>query len=157
MSVQSDQRGVTLIELSLALVVGLLVVLALGRIVLANQRSWEQGRDKTELQQNTTEALEWMARSVRSARTVAVIDTTEFRTYDAAGSLVHTYELVAGVGQPRLHEDGSELTDRPCTLFYVLPDADTTGVTLTIELEDRAGNRVAAQTRATLRNQSFQF
>ena len=66
----SDRRGYTLIELMIAVVLGLVVVLALGRLILTNQRSWEQGRDKTVLQQNVTESLEWMARSIRAAHTL---------------------------------------------------------------------------------------
>jgi type II secretory pathway component PulJ len=149
--------GYTLIELFIALVLGLVVVLAIGKLLIANQRSWEWGRDKVVLQQNTTEVLEWMSRSIRSARTLAVVDSTELRTFDEGGALVKTYDTAATGGQIRLRENGVPLIDRQCTRFVVVPDADTTSVTVIVELEDRAGSRVEAMTRVAIRNDSFEF
>jgi prepilin-type N-terminal cleavage/methylation domain-containing protein len=153
----SDRRGYTLIELMIAVVLGLVVVLALGRLILTNQRSWEQGRDKTVLQQNVTESLEWMARSIRAAHTLTVVGTNEFRTYNEADSLVHTYQLGSVSGEPRLLQDGVPLTDRPCTRFSCEANPDTTSLTITLELEDHGGNLVAAMTRSTIRNRTFEF
>jgi hypothetical protein len=144
-------------EMVIAVFVALIVVLALGRLILANQRAWEWGRDKAELQQNVTEGLEWMARSVRAARTVEITGTDEFRTYDENGSLVHTFQLANVGSQTRLLQDGSDLVDRRCTLFQITANSDTTSLTLEVELEDNAGNRVAGQTRVTIRNRTFTF
>jgi Tfp pilus assembly protein PilV len=152
MSLRSN-KGVTMVELLIAAFVALIVVLAMGRIITTNIRSWNQGRDKAVLQQNVTEALEWMARSIRGARTIEVISSTQFSTYDETGSLVHTYALSGD----RLHEDGSDLVDRKCTSFSVTPDADTTSLVLELELEDDAGMLVAARTRAAARNRTFEF
>lgn len=152
MSLRSS-KGVTIVEFLIAIFVALIVVLAMGRIITTNIRSWNQGRDKAVLQQNVTEALEWMARSIRGARTVEVASSTEFSTYDENGTLVHTYMLSGD----RLHEDGSDLVDRKCTRFNVIPDADTTSLVLEMELEDEAGMLVAARTRAAVRNRTFEF
>jgi hypothetical protein len=146
-----------MIELLVAVFLALTVVLALGRIILANQRSWEWGRDKTVLQQNVTESLEWMARSVRSARSLEIVSDSELRTYDAGGGLTHTFRRAIASGAYRLQQDGSDLVDRVCTDFVVTPDEDSTSVTLVVELQDKAGNKVRAMTRATLRNTSYEF
>ena len=129
----------------------------MGSLILQNQRSWQWGRDKTVLQQNTTEALEWMARSVRASRRLAVVSDTKFRTYNENGVLVHSYERTLVAGEGRLQEDAMDLVDRRCTQFQVTTDEDTTSVTLVLELEDDAGNRVAVMTRATVRNLDYQF
>jgi type II secretory pathway pseudopilin PulG len=152
-----DRGGYTIIELIIATAVAFIVVLALGRIIVANQRSWEWGRDKIVLQQNATEALEWMARSIRAARTIALIDSTGFRTYDEGNGLVHTYRTVGSAGRLRLQEDGRDLVDRRCTAFSVRANHDTTTLSLWLELEDVAGNRVAGMTRTALRNRTFEF
>jgi len=99
-------RGVALVEFVIAGFIGLVVVLALGRIVLMNGRAWSWGRDKAELQANATEALEGMARSVREARRVVVDSPTQFRTYDSQGNLVHTYSRQTSNGELRLREGG---------------------------------------------------
>ena len=151
------ERGVALVEFVIAGFIGLLVLLALGRIVLMNTRAWGWGRDKAELQANATEALEWMARSVREARRVVVVSATQFRTYDSQGSLVHTYARETSGGEPRLREDNRDLCTRKCTQFTVTPDNDTTSVTLQFELEDHSGDRVAVLTRAARRNIVYEF
>jgi hypothetical protein len=46
---------------------------------------------------------------------------------------------------------------RPCVAFVVSPDRDSTSVTLEVELEDGAGNRVRAMTRAAARNRIYEF
>ncbi len=152
-----DARGGTLMEMCVGMFLALLVVLAAGNIILTNARAWEWGRDKMVLQQNATEALEWMARAVRAADSLAVISASEVRTYDAGGALLHTYAQVIEGSEGRLHQDGSDLVDRVCSQFVVTPGADTTSVTLLVELADNAGDHVAAQTRAALRGRSFVF
>jgi hypothetical protein len=150
-------RGVALIEFVVAGFIGLLVVLALGRIVLMNGRAWGWGRDKAELQANATEALEWMARSVREARRVIVDSPTQFRTYDSQGNLVHTFSRQTSNGEMRLREDDHDLSARTCTQLAVTPDNDTTSVTLRFELQDHSGNRVSVLTRAARRNIVYEF
>ena len=150
-------RGFTLIELVIASFIAFVVVLAMGRIIQMNLRAWEWGRDKSVLQANATEALEWMSRQVRSAHHVTVVSASEFRTYDNGGTLLHTYrrQVVSGVG--RLQQDGVNLVDRKCVVFVASPDTATVSVALRLELEDQANNRVEAMTRATVRNRSFTF
>ncbi len=105
---------------------------------------------------------EWMARWIRSSRTVDVISPTEFRTYNEDSTIVHAFRRSGG-DDPRLQEDRgdgsgwSDLVARKCTSFAVAPNVDSTSLTLTLELEDKAENRVAASTRAALRNRRYKF
>lgn len=151
------RAGFTLVEAVIASSLGLIVVLAMGLIMLAGQRSWDWGRDRAVLQQNAADGLDWMARSVRRARSVRVISPAEFRTFDEAGLLVHTYRRVVGTGPPRLQQDGADLIPRRCNRFVVTPDGDTTSLTLEIEIEDELGNTVAATTRSAVRNRDLTF
>jgi type II secretory pathway pseudopilin PulG len=155
MSDRRTGRGFTLVELTIGLFLGLLIIIMLGRIILTSQRTWGWGRDKVTLQQNVTEAVEGMARSVRAARTLVVVGDDEFQTYDEDSVLVHTY-LLDGASE-RLLQDGVPLVDRKCTVFRCTPDDDTTSIGLEVELEDDSSNRVAAQTRAAIRNRSLQY
>ena len=160
MMIPSRRRGFTMIEMMIALLLSFIVVLAMGRIIQQNVRSWRQGQDKAILQQNVTETLEWMSRSVRASRRVevaaAAMPTAEFRCYDESGTLTHTFRRVTTNGG-RLQQDGVEFVARKCTGFTVTPDADTTRLTIALELEDGAFNRVAATTRATIRNRFFEY
>lgn len=152
-----SQNGFTMMELVIALVIGLVVVLAIGSLVLQNQRSWAWNKDKTVLQQNVTECLEWMARSTRAARSLEVVSDQKFKTYDENGTLVHTYQRANVAAKYKIREDDHDLVDRVCTRFQVSPDNDTTSITIEIELRDEAGNLVAGSTRAAARNRSYEF
>jgi prepilin-type N-terminal cleavage/methylation domain-containing protein len=154
---QGNRHGYSLIEMMIALFLALIVVLALGKLITANQRSWAWGRDKAELQANTTEALEWMARSIRSANTLTLTGADEFNTFDQDGTLLHTYRLGSDAGETRVLEDDRSLVARRCTHFVVDANEDTTSLTLSLELVDRAGNHVAGFSRATVRNQTLEF
>ncbi|MBI5836770.1 MAG: hypothetical protein HZB25_05975 [Candidatus Eisenbacteria bacterium] len=149
--------GYTMVELAVALLISFVVVMALGRIVITSQKSWEWGRDKVVLQQNTAEALAWMTRSIRTARSVAVVDTSQFRTYDADGALAHTFRRVSSGGQWRLQQDGADMVARACSRFRVTPNGDTTSLTLTLALQDSARDVVTDMTRVTLRGRTFEF
>jgi hypothetical protein len=149
--------GYTMIEMTVGVFLSLIVVLALGKIIQASSRTFGWGQDKTVLQQNTTEALKWMARSVRSARSLSVASLSEFSTKDTTGAVVHNYKLQTVSGVPRLRQDGANLVDRRCTQFRVRPNADTTSLTIKLELQDNSGNLVGDSTRVTIRNRTFEF
>jgi len=149
--------GFTIVELVIASFLALVVVLALGTVAVTSNRSWDRHLKKATLQANTTEALEWMARAVRGARTIAVVDTSQVRTYDASGTLTHTYQRVVLGDGGHLRQDGTDLVEQKCTRFRVTPDDDTTSVTLLLELEDRSESRMKAETRVAVRNRTFTF
>ncbi|HPF71537.1 MAG TPA: prepilin-type N-terminal cleavage/methylation domain-containing protein [Candidatus Krumholzibacteria bacterium] len=150
--------GFTIVEMVIALMIALIVVLAMGRLLVVNQNAWNDGRDKAQLQQNLSEVLDRMVRSVRGARTVAVVDAGEFRTYDAAGGLVHTYALVRVGDLPGvLQEDGVALTTRRCAAFTCAANGDNTSLTLAVTLLDDADNEVSRTTRVTIRNRTIEF
>ncbi|WP_242603149.1 PilW family protein [Xanthomonas vasicola] len=64
---RSRMRGVTLIELMIALVLGLLVVGAAIGIFLANRRTYSATEGLGRVQENVRTAFELMARDVREA------------------------------------------------------------------------------------------
>ncbi len=150
------QAGYTMIELMIALVIGLVVLYALGRIILTNQKSWEYGRDKVVLQQNVTEALFTMTGAIRGADSVVVVDSSQFKTFDAH-ALVHTYRRVVSGGTGRLQQDGTDLVARACSRFNVTPNADTTCMVLTVALQDNQGEQVVYSNRVTLRGRTFAY
>jgi prepilin-type N-terminal cleavage/methylation domain-containing protein len=155
--VSSGRGGFTLIETVIALSLALVVLLALGTVMLLNQRAYGWGRDKIVLQQNVSDSLERMSRLVRASHRLSVASTTEFSTYDEDEVLTHTVRRVTPTTTGRLQQDGSDLVDRACTLFDVRPNADTTALRIQVELQDGSGNRVLYQTRAALRSRDYRF
>jgi type II secretory pathway component PulJ len=152
------REGFTMMELMIALLIAFIVVLAIGKLMVVNQTSFGQGREKAQLQQNATEVLDRIARSVRGARTLDLVGPDEFRTYDAAGSLAHTYRRIQEGGLPGiLQQDGRPLTSQECTIFACSMNDDETMLTLDLELRDAVGNIVNRTTRITVRNRTLEF
>ena len=147
-----SQAGFTPLETVIALSLSVAVLLALGGVMLLNQRAYGWGRDKIILQQNVTECLDRITRRVRMARRLEVVSASEFSTYDESGALAHTVRRALVGGQGRLQEDGADLVDRTCVSFTAQPNADTTALTVAVELEDRAQNRVKFITTAVARS-----
>lgn len=152
-----DRSGFTLIETVIALFLSVMVLLALGGVLLLNQKAYGWGRDKISLQQNVTESLDRIGRVVRMSRRVVVTSATQFSTYDESGVLTHTIRRVVAGGVARLQQDGVNLIDRTCVSFDVQPNADTTALSVAVELQDNSGNRVRYQTTAALRSRHLEF
>lgn len=158
LTVRRRPAGFTMIELMIALAIAFIVVLAIGKLMVVNQTSFGQGRDKAVLQQNATEVLDRIARSVRGARTLDLVGPDEFRTYDAAGSLAHTYRRIQEGDLPGiLQQDGQPLTSQECAVFACSMNNDETTLTVDLELRDAVGNSVARTTRITVRNRTLEF
>ena len=151
------RTGFTMIEMVVALFISLIVVAALGKVMLVNSRSWKLGNEKVLLQTNVSDAVDRMSRSIRSARRLQVISATEFRTYDTAGALKHTYRRYQTAGGLRLQEDGLDLTPQACNSFACTANADTTSLTISLQLQNADGELVARQTRITVRNRTMSF
>ena len=144
--------GFTAMEFVVATFLGLLVVLALGRIILASQRSWRWGRDKAELQANVTETTEAIARQVRAANHLAITsgDPGVIETYDRAGVRLHRYAVHGSGTAARLQQDGTDMSPRPCLHFSVA--GDSIGARFVLDMQDNAGFEVSTETHATVRN-----
>jgi prepilin-type N-terminal cleavage/methylation domain-containing protein len=146
--------GFTLVELMVGILISFIVVLGFGNLILANQKAMAWSTSKATLQQDFTQTMEWMSRSLRQAFSVKVINAEEFQTYDGTGSLTHTYWRSSSGDLSYLMKDDSRLSQWNCSQFGIICNADTTSLTLNLELTDNAGNSVTAMTRTTLRNQA---
>ena len=149
--------GYSMIELLVALGIGLIVVLALGHIVLASQRSWTWGREKVTLQANMAQALEQMERAAHKARWITVPDSNQFRVFDENGVRRTAYRRVNVGGRWYLQEGGHVLVPPVCTRFRVQPNNDTTCVVITLRLVDAYGNVMVGRTTATVRNRTLAY
>lgn len=151
------QRGITLIELMVALTASAIVLLALGNVVLVNQKAVGWSQDRAELQGHTTVVMSRIARSVRGANQVVVSNANTFRLYDLNGTLTHTYALVSAADGPRLQLNGADMADQNCTRFTVTPNADTTSVTLDLELTSTDGVTLGELSTVSIRNRTLEF
>lgn len=145
-------RGMTLVELLIAVFLAGVVAAAGAVVYLVNQRSLGQGRDKVLAQQNATWCLESMARDTRRARRVELPAPGRMVLYDTGGAVISTWDLGAVNGKNRLERNGVAMAPETCTSLAFSLNPDSSAVGMSLELEDAAQNRVRVESEAALRN-----
>ena len=151
------QRGVTLIELMVAIVASSIVLFALGNIVLANQKAMKRSENRASMQGHTTVIMAQMARAIRGANSIEIIGANAFRLRDLSGSVTHTYQLVTNNDGPRLQQDGVAMAEMNCTRFTVTTNTDTTNVTLDLELTSPEGVVLNELNTVAIRNRTLKY
>ena len=74
--IKKDNRGLTLIELLVALVITLIAIPLIYNIFISSAKSYSIQEDVTDMQQNARASLEFMAREMRNLDTINTIDCT---------------------------------------------------------------------------------
>ena len=82
-------EGFVLIELILAMGLSLIVALALGAVMAANQTRWDNAWDKVNLQQDASSVMLTLSHSIKEATSATVEnDGQAICTYDTGGTWV---------------------------------------------------------------------
>jgi Tfp pilus assembly protein PilW len=145
--------GFTTIELLIAGMISLIVVLAAGVIVLQSNESFRLGNDKVIMQGEATRAVEQIARDVRRSRMLGYNAGMPSRLvcYDTFGNQFAVYDKSGN----QVTQNGSPLTDYPCTDLAFGINADTTTVDIVLELESKGFDKVKVESKASIRNRDF--
>lgn len=156
-----DARGATLMELMVAGVLILTVSYAASNVYVDWTKSRRKADAKVRLQEDATQAVQYLVRSIRNADSVAVsgsaINNVKARTFDA-GSTVTTdsiFTVLTG-GRYYLAHNGAGSAG---TELVVPSPIDSLGmsvltgvVRVTVRLADTTGNKVSTVSAAAYRN-----
>lgn len=149
---RSGQRGNTLVEMLMALVLVAFVALTAMFVYLVNQRAFQTGKEKLVLQQNASWCLESLNRDIREAWRVDVVGSDRLVLYDVSGSITNTWEAGEVDGVVRLKRNSLAMAPEECTVLLFDANADTSAVGVEMEFMDAAENRVRLAGRTALRN-----
>ena len=149
---RSGQRGNTLVEMLMALVLVAFVALTAMFVYLVNQRAFQTGKEKLVLQQNASWCLENLNRDIREAWRVDLVGSDRLVLYDVSGSITNTWEAGTVDGVVRLKRNSLAMAPEECTLLLFDANADTSAVGVEMEFMDAAENRVRLAGRTALRN-----
>ena len=128
-------------------------MMAAGVLYLVNSRSFREGREKAILQQNVAWCMEAISRDVRQAARAGIPSGSRLVLKDADGSTLAEWKLETLNGEPRIKRGNQVMAPEDCSLLgFSAANADTSTVSVTLELEDGAQNKVRLQSRITLRN-----
>jgi len=150
-----NQRGLTLIELMLAIFITAFLLVAMGVIYTQTAEAWREGKEKLDIQQEATFALEQIARDVRASRSVVVASPDDIRCYDSAGTETARYTLDTSGAVNYIHRDSNPLVSVQCTLLGFALSADEGTVDISLELQDAQGNKTLVSSKTTLRNRNL--
>jgi len=137
------QKGFTLIELTIAMLTGAIVILAAGMILFYGQKSWNSTWKRVNLQRDTSYAMQRMSRPIKAGTSAQVEGSGEgLRIYNdkegswrrffvqpASNNLMLKSEIVGGNTTETILDDTVEALQ-----FNV------TGTTVSIELKLREDN-----------------
>ncbi len=151
------ERGVTLIELMVAIMASGIVLFALGNIVIVNQKAMARSQTRASLQQHTTVVTATMARAIRGANRIEITGANGFRLRDLSGSVTYTYQLQSGNDGPRLQQNGVDMAELDCTRFGITANEDTTSVTVDLELTSSEGVKLSELNTVSIRNRTLEF
>ncbi|MGH8751673.1 MAG: PilW family protein, partial [Burkholderiales bacterium] len=105
-----NQRGFSLIEIMIALVIGLIIIVALGQVFLGNKQTYKTQEDLARMQEDARFALETMSRAMRIAGYKGngsaavfpnpVLDGTDSGSATGSDSLIVRYAGSDSLGAP---------------------------------------------------------
>ncbi|WP_160797550.1 PilW family protein [Craterilacuibacter sinensis] len=98
----SRQQGLTLIELMIALTLGLFVVLVVGQVFLSSKTAWRNQLAQADLQEKGRFATRWINQQLAQAGYVDISRIAAAGNFPASGSYVNTAVISAASGTSTL-------------------------------------------------------
>ena len=157
-----NRRGVTLVELMIGMMLGLVVVLAAGSVYLSVERSFRAGAHKLLAQREATLLSTVISRRVRAASSCTLYDIDDPSSPADSGNAVAFFDpLGAPLGllqwDPNLETlvdgSGSRMSSMHLhDLMFVRDAAQMRNLHYRFKVDDERGNLVDIESAATLRN-----
>jgi prepilin-type N-terminal cleavage/methylation domain-containing protein len=146
-----NQKGFSLIEMMVVVVILGLIVLGLVTFFTGGARSWMSGQSQLEAQRNARQAMDIMVREIREGDSiVSGSNTTSVTIHYLAsfGKSPVTYSL-SGTTVSR---DGSPLINHVKTLNFSYPDASKVHILLEVDVDNDGKPDITLNTDVNLRN-----
>jgi len=151
-----NERGITLLELLVTLVVGSVVLLGAGSFYVATSRASRQDSAQTFLQRQGVLILEEMARQIRSATTVATNcnGANSLQAINASGTFCFSQPDSTHLNEGRPAGTQNLLTGSlvPLTVSNFVPTVSGAVATVSFQLQDNAQNSMTFTTALGHRN-----
>jgi archaellum component FlaG (FlaF/FlaG flagellin family) len=132
------QKGVTIVELLMAITASLIVILATGIIIIFGQTSWNQTWRRVNLQRSAAYAMQWMSQSIQRSVSASAPDVNVLSLSTTDGNdIVFTYiedtndlQIQIGARTPQVIVDGTienlqfGVVGNAVTIDLILEDED---------------------------------
>jgi len=144
------QRGFSLIELMVAVVILGLIILALVTFFTGGTKAWVAGQSQLEAQRNARLAMDRMVREIREGSSF-VIDTNSIITItypSSFGKIPVTYSLI----NTTISRDGSPLINDVKTLEFTPEGASKVHILLEVDVDKDGNPDISLNADVNLRN-----
>ena len=150
-----NQKGFSLIEMMVVVVILGLIVLGLVTFFTGGAKSWVAGQSQLEAQRNARQAIDQMVREIREGESVTSGTTTSITVaipalgLDPVDSVTYTW---SGIPGDPINREGNPLINNVKILNFTYPDASKVHILLEVDVDDDGKPDITLNTDVNLRN-----
>ena len=152
--IKNKQKGFSLIEMMVVVVILGLIVLGLVTFFTGGAKSWVAGQSQLEAQRNARQAMDIMVREIREGKSYS--GTTSSITVDIpalgsdpAGSVTYTW---SGTPGDPINREGNRLIDNVKIVSFIPTDPSKVHIILEVDVDDDGNPDITLDTDVNLRN-----
>ena len=151
----NKQKGFSLIEMMVVVVILGLIVLGLVTFFTGGVRSWISGQSQLEAQRNARQAMDIMVREIREGNSFVIGGSNDSVTISYLSSFVKdpvTYKLSGIVIEREVNSVPSPLINNVETLSFASTDSSKVHVILEVDVDADGNPDITLDTDINLRN-----
>lgn len=147
-----NQKGFSLIEMMVVVVILGLIVLGLVTFFTGGVKSWVAGQSQLEAQRNARQAIDRMVREIRHGELVTSGTTNSISvTVPALGS-ESAYNVTYNLSGTIINRDGNPLINNVKKLEFAYPDASKVHILLEVDVDADGNPDITLNSDVNLRN-----
>ena len=150
-----NQKGFSLIEMMVVVVILGLIILGLVAFFTGGARSWISGQSQLEAQRNARQAMDIMVREIREGKSYS--STTSSVTVDipalgSSSAYSVTYKKIARIIYREVNSVSSPLINNVITLSFPPTDSSKVHILLEVDVDNDSNPDITLNTDINLRN-----
>jgi prepilin-type N-terminal cleavage/methylation domain-containing protein len=147
-----NQRGFSLIEMMVVVVILGLIVLGLVTFFTGGAKSWIAGQSQLKAQREARQAIDRMVREIRHGELVTSGTTNSITiTVPALGS-ESAYDVTYNLSGTIINREGNPLINNVKKLEFAYPDASKVHILLEVDVDDDGNPDISLNSDVNLRN-----
>lgn len=151
-----QQRGFSLIELMVVVVILGIVVLGLATFFMGGTKSWVAGQSQLEAQRNARQAMDIMVREIRHGELVTDGSTNNIAVDIPALGSKSAYNVTYNLSGTNINRNGNPLINNVKKLEFAYPDVSKVHIILEVDVDDDGNPDITLNTDVNLRNYGLQ-
>ena len=149
---KQNQKGFSLIEMMVVVVVMGVIILALVTFFTGGTRSWIFGQSQLSAQRNARQAMDWMVREIRHGEAVTSATPNSITVAVPALGPKSSYNVTYNLSGTTINRDGTPLISNVKKLEFSYPDASKVHIVLEVDVDKDSNPDITLNSDINLRN-----